>query len=50
MQKVLPQSTVLTPVLFNIYSADILETTLIKFTYADDLALVTMLRHNHTPK
>jgi hypothetical protein len=36
----LPQGSVLSPVLFNVYTADIVGTTARKFIYADDIALV----------
>jgi len=41
LQNGLPQGSVLLPVLFNAYTADIVETTPRKFIYADDIALVT---------
>jgi len=40
LQNGLPQGSVLSPVLFNAYTADIVETTARKFIYADDIALV----------
>lgn len=37
----LPQGSVLAPILFNLYIADMPDTTSLKFAYADDLALAT---------
>lgn len=37
----LPQGAVLSPTLFNIYTANMIDTVLRKFIYADDVALVT---------
>lgn len=41
LQKGLPQGAVLSPMLFNIYTADMTDTVSRKFIYADDVALVT---------
>ena len=43
MKNGVPQGSVLSPMLFNIYISDLPETTSRKYGYADDLALV--LRH-----
>lgn len=40
LQNGLPQGSVLLPMLFNVYTADIVETTARKLIYADDIALV----------
>jgi len=36
----LPQSSVISPILFNVYTADIPKTTSRKFNFADDVSLV----------
>lgn len=41
LQNGLPQGAVLSPMLFNIYTADMTDTMSRKFIYADDVALVT---------
>ncbi|KAL4153411.1 hypothetical protein QTP88_001244 [Uroleucon formosanum] len=40
LQNGLPQGSVLSPVLFNVYTSDFVNTTLRKFMYADDVGLV----------
>ena len=44
LQNGLPQGSVLSPLLFNAYIADITETSSRKFMYADDVALVAQAR------
>lgn len=44
LQNELPQGSVLSPILFNIYTADIKETTVRKFMYADDVGLVAQAK------
>lgn len=44
LQNGLPQGFVLSPILFNAYTADITETTARRFTYADDVGLVTQAK------
>lgn len=41
IQNGLPQGSVLSPLLFNVYTADIVNTTSRKFTYADDVGLIS---------
>jgi len=40
IQNGLPQGSVLSPLVFNVYTADIANTTSRKFIYADDVGLV----------
>lgn len=44
LQNGLPQSSVLSQVLFNAYTVDIVEATAKKFIYADDIALVAQAK------
>lgn len=44
LQNGLPQGSVLSPMLFNIYTADVPETMSRKFTYADDIAIVAQTK------
>lgn len=41
IQNDLPQGSVLSTLLFNVYTADIVNTTSRKFTYADDVGLIS---------
>jgi len=44
LQNGLPQGSVLSPILFNVYTLDIVDTTSRKFIYADDIALVAQAK------
>lgn len=40
LQNGLPQGSILSPILFNVYKADIVRTNFRKFIYADDIDIV----------
>ena len=45
-----PQSSVLSPTLFNVYISDLPRTDSLRFGYADDLAIATQARSFDEPK
>lgn len=44
LQNGLPQGSVLSPILFNVYTSDIVDSISRKFIYADDIALVAQAK------